>query len=122
MLAHPDTVAVLRRAWTMAQRWSVGRWVVMPNHVHLFCSPATNPTEPLTSWVRYWKSEASRHWPRPSVLPLWQRDYWDTQLRTGDSYALKWDYVRRNPVREGLVERPEDWPYQGEENVLTWLD
>jgi len=26
----------------------------------------------------------------------------------------KWNYVRDNPVRAGLVENAEAWPYQGE--------
>ena len=32
----------------------------------------------------------------------------------------KWEYVVRNPVRAGLVNRREDWPFQGELNVLRW--
>ena len=52
--------------------------------------------------------------------PLWQRDCWDRQLRTGESYAQKWEYVRNNPVRKGLVANADDWPYQGELNVLEW--
>lgn len=54
------------------------------------------------------------------MLPLWQRQCWDTQLRTGESYDAKWDYVRNNPVRKGLVASPDDWPFQGELNVLSW--
>ena len=34
-------------------------------------------------------------------------------LRDGETYAQKWQYVRENPVRAGLVGRPEDWPYFG---------
>lgn len=34
---------------------------------------------------------------------LWQRDFWDTQLRCVESYSAKWDNVRHNPVRAGLV-------------------
>jgi len=53
---------------------------------------------------------------------LWQKNFWDTQLRQGNSYAAKWDYVRNNPVRHNLVTRVEDWLYQGELNVLRWHD
>jgi putative transposase len=35
-------------------------------------------------------------------------------LRHGESYSEKWDYVCQNPVRAGLVERAEDWKFQGE--------
>jgi hypothetical protein len=54
--------------------------------------------------------------------PIWQMDCWDTQLRAGQSYGAKWDYVRNNAVRHGLVARAEDWPYQGELNILPWHD
>jgi putative transposase len=94
----------------------------MPYHVHLFCSPATVPPESLERWVSYWKAEAARHWPRGDEHPLWQRDFWDTQLRHADSYNTKWSYVRLNPVRKGLVDCEAAWPFQGEENVLRWRE
>jgi putative transposase len=46
--------------------------------------------------------------------PVWQRGFFDHLLRSEESYAQKWDYVRENPVRAQLVERVEDWPYAGE--------
>ena len=52
--------------------------------------------------------------------PLYQRECWDRQLRSGESYAQKWQYVRNNPVRKGLVANADDWPYQGQLNVLEW--
>jgi len=36
----------------------------------------------------------------------------DRLLRTDESAQEKWAYMRLNPVRAGLVKRPEDWPYQ----------
>ena len=120
VLARPDAVEVLRQAWAKADVWRVGRWVVMPDHVHVFCAPNAWPPQPLSRWVRFWKSEASRHWPRPEEHPLWQRDFWDTQLRPGDDYRAKWHYVRENPVRAGLCESAEAWPFQGEENPVMW--
>ncbi len=38
----------------------------------------------------------------------------DHILRHGESYSEKWNYVHQNPLRAGLVEQPEDWPFQGE--------
>ncbi|PYJ59756.1 MAG: hypothetical protein DME74_11770 [Verrucomicrobia bacterium] len=55
-------------------------------------------------------------------VAAWQRDFWDRQLRRGESYAEKWKYVENNPVRHGHVQRAEDWLYQGELNVLHWHD
>jgi REP element-mobilizing transposase RayT len=109
----------LCEAWQRADQWQVGRYVLMPDHVHLFCAP-TESAGQLQRWVGFWRSLVTR------VLgevrgELWQPEFWDTQLRGQDSYAGKWDYVRLNPVRAGLVERPEEWPFQGELNSLEWL-
>jgi putative transposase len=120
ILANDVAHAALVEAWKKATKWLVGRYVVMPDHVHLFCAPGTQIPEPLADWVPFWKSEAARTWPDAGVVPLWQRHFWDTQLRRGQSYAEKWQYVVANPVRAGLVSRVDDWPYQGELNELRW--
>ncbi len=92
-------------AWSAADHWVVGRYVVMPDHIHLFCAPARQEALELKRWVHFWKSYASRHWPAPSEHPIWQTDFWDSQLRSADSYEGKWEYVWNNPVRHGLVVR-----------------
>ncbi len=119
VLAGADAVEVILQAWQRADAWLVGRYVILPDHLHLFCAPRDS-TVALTRWVRFGKTIASCHWPRPAEQPIWQLDFWDTQLRRGESYAQKWDYVWRNPVRKGLVLCPGDWPYAGELNVLDW--
>jgi putative transposase len=118
----PDVHDVLKTSWFKAEGWLVGRYVVMPDHVHLFCAPGRLDFPPLVKWVQYWKSIASRSWPRPEEQPVWQRSFWDTQLRSGERYADKWEYVRYNPVRAGLCRLPEEWLFQGEMNVLSWHD
>jgi len=52
--------------------------------------------------------------------PIWQPDFWDTQLRRSENYSSKGIYVADNAVRAGLVKRAEDWPFQGELNCLHW--
>jgi len=120
ILADSGAHEVLRLAWQTKPSWLIGRYVVMPDHVHLFCAPAEFPSRPLLKWVSFWKSAAARNWPHRDQLPLWQRHSWDTQLRRGENYDEKWEYVLQNPVRAGLVARTEDWRYQGELNILRW--
>jgi len=119
ILATSASMQTIVQAWATAKSWRVGRFVIMPDHIHLFCAPANDGVS-LRGWVRFWKSVASRRWPRPTDQPIWQLDFWDTQLRRTESYAAKWHYVRGNPVRHGLVSRPEEWPYAGEIDVLAW--
>jgi len=109
----------LRQVWQAASAWRVGRYVVMPDHIHLFCAPQSEAL-PLGRWMAYWRSMATRSLGE-SGGEFWQREYWDRHLRSEESYSDKWEYVRHNPVRAGLVERPQDWPYQGELNSLEWL-
>ena len=45
---------------------------------------------------------------------VWQKEFFDHVLRSCESYSQKWDYVKENPVRAGLVKKSDDWPFQGE--------
>jgi putative transposase len=121
ILADNETHVLLLEAWRAAGAWLVGRYVIMPDHLHLFCAPIEHNSLPITNWITFWKSYATRRWLNPEDLPIWQRHFWDTQLRRSESYDQKWNYVVENPVRAELVAKPEDWPYQGELNVLRWL-
>ncbi|MBI5496720.1 MAG: hypothetical protein HY904_17030 [Deltaproteobacteria bacterium] len=116
-LSTQENHQLLRAVWAQAASWLVGRYVVMPDHLHLFAAP-NGGAHSLEAWVAFWKSLFSR---RCGMGGRWQRDHWDTRLRHGESYASKWEYVRNNPVRHGLVTRAEDWPFQGELAVLPWL-
>jgi putative transposase len=122
ILAQNDVHQLLLANWQAAHAWAVGRYVVMPDHIHLFCAPNGLQPVALGNWAQFWKSQSSRRWPRLAEQPIWQKSFWDAQLRRDESYGNKWEYVRQNPVRHGLVTKSEDWPYQGEVNVLEWHD
>ena len=118
ILACERVHGVLVRAWPEARQYRVGRYMVMPDHVHLFCSPAVHEPENVKRWAAYWKGLVSIE--LKDLQPLWQRDCWDTQLRDASHYEETWQYVVQNPVRRGLVARAKDWPYQGCLNELRW--
>jgi REP-associated tyrosine transposase len=93
---------------------AVGRYVIMPNHVHFFAAfPMDGIT--LASWVQSLRTVLGKKLLRLGIQkPHWQEGFFDHVLRSYESYAQKWEYVRMNPVRAQLSETPEDWPYQGE--------
>jgi putative transposase len=92
---------------------AVGRYVIMPDHVHLFVRGGVDFV--LGRWVGMLKqSLAKAGYLSRGVRQIWQEGFFDHVLRNNESYAQKWEYVRENPVRAGLVQRSEDWPYQGE--------
>ena len=132
ILDNAGAVAALTKAWRQFGNWRVGRWVVMPDHVHFFCAPAVFPTPDLQRWLSAVKSWTSREFPpelkervfsRPNGRRrIFQMHVWDTQIRSDAHYSEKWEYTLRNPARKGFVARWEDWPWQGEENRLDWHD
>ncbi|MEI8289635.1 MAG: hypothetical protein WCH99_09180 [Verrucomicrobiota bacterium] len=93
LLARPEIVSLLLDSWRKANRWLVGRYVVMPNHLHLFCAPATMPVTPLKQRILFWRADVTRRWPHPSEKPIWQKGFFDRQLRHGESYRQKWLYL-----------------------------
>ncbi|HWN95445.1 MAG TPA: hypothetical protein VNT99_10465 [Methylomirabilota bacterium] len=62
----------------------------------------------------------TRNWPREDEKPIWQKDFFDRQLRSGESYSQKWLYIWENPLVAEFCSRPDNWPWQGELNVLQW--
>ena len=121
VLARPGVHNALLDAWNAARNWRVCRYVVMPDHVHLLCCPGTFPVPDFHRWMKYWKTLVARTFPGTHIHPLWQRQCWDTQIRSHDNFTEKWQYIRENPVRRGLVSRAADWPFQGELFPIPWL-
>jgi putative transposase len=116
-LSTAQNHTLLQTIWRDATAWFVGRYVLMPDHLHLFAAPG-HPDLSLERWVSYWKSQFRKNHADKALR--WQTDHWDRRLRDGESYDAKWEYVRNNPLRAGLVARPEDWPFQGELFELRW--
>ena len=85
-------------------RWYARLFLIMPDHVHgLVTFP---PDIGLAAQVAAWKGYAAK-----KLGVVWQERFFDHRIRNNDSLDEKAYYIRMNPVRAGLVERPEQWPY-----------
>jgi REP element-mobilizing transposase RayT len=115
-LARADVHAAFVAYSQRAQREfniAVGRYVIMPDHVHLFVRGSQ--LFRLGPWIGGLKQALAKAagWCRVDGQ-LWQEGFFDHIVRSDESYSQKWNYVRENPVRAGLVKSAEDWPYHGE--------
>jgi putative transposase len=122
-LTGPAVVSILVDEWQLAlprHGWMVGRFIVMPDHVHFFCISAGVGAKSLSGFMQGWKQWTSKRLVRECGLstPLWQAGFFDRLLRSTESARQKWEYVIENPVRAGLVKRAADWPWQGEIHPL----
>ena len=99
-------------------------WVLMPDHCHLLVRLGEDRS--LGRLMQRVKSATSRNarLAEPDEPPLWQAGYHDRALRSDDDIATAALYLLHNPVRAGLVERVEDYPYLscvwGRESFHPW--
>ncbi len=124
ILVTPEAAAILTESWQAARNkhgWAVGRYVIMPDHVHFFAQPE-HDAKTLSSFMRDWKKWTTRAVATASNVepPVWQAEFFDHVLRTPGSYDEKWACVRENPVRAGLVGQAADWPFAGESELLDF--
>ncbi len=122
-LANDLVHNMLRDVWQSADSWLVGRYVIMPDHIHFCVTPSLDATT-YDNWTKYWKSQFTKAYkkahngqPPPA---RWQDNSWHRRLRSDESFEEKWNYIYMNPVRSGLVAEPDDWPYLGEINQIRW--
>jgi len=78
--------------------------VLMPDHLHAIISFN------LESGMSRCMAEFKKYTAKVAGIQ-WQRDFFDHRLRKDESYIEKAHYIRMNPVRAGLCEQPEQWPY-----------
>jgi len=96
----------------------------MPEHVHLLVSEPERKDLALS--LQMVKQTVSRKLlPRLAPGPFWQARYYDFNVWSKEKCAEKLDYIHCNPVKRGLVERPEDWKWSsfrhyqtGEEGIV----
>ena len=102
-------------------------WVVMPEHIHLLLTPNI-PATTITSVLQDLKARSAgrilRRWYQLDA-PILNRlrdkkgkaHFWlagggyDRNIESGDEYQEKLHYIHNNPVKRGLVNRPEQWQW-----------
>jgi putative transposase len=109
VLDNPETWQAILRALQRLDRWLVLGAVAMPDHLHVLAGPCKERDESVTAMIRWFKT-----WLRQDLGHKWswQEGGFDRLLRGGDSAEQKWHYMCQNPVRAGLVQNAEDWPFQ----------
>jgi len=66
----------------------------------------------MSELVRRLKGRTTRLLHRRGLRgPVWQRSFWDHVVRSNENLETVARYIIENPVRNGLVERVEDYPY-----------
>jgi len=104
-------------------------WVIMSNHLHMICScqqgfelsDALRDFKKFTSTavvtaIEQNKRESRKSWmlwllKQKDEILFWQPGNHPEEIRTRDFFRQKLDYIHNNPVRAGIVDKPEEYRY-----------
>ncbi|WP_197673284.1 REP-associated tyrosine transposase [Leptolyngbya sp. O-77] len=121
----PRNLQLLRSAFHQVQQrhpFTIDAIVVLPDHLHCLWTLPKSDANYSSRW-RLLKSEFSRHCPsrykrqrsqsrqHKGEQAIWQRRFWEHQIRDEADLIRHVDYIHYNPVRHGFVEAPKDWVY-----------
>ena len=92
------------RCYHDTQKWYLKILLLMPDHLHMLVGIPGDAN--LSNLVRDFKRITAK-----IARIHWQRNFFDHRLRRDESEAEKFEYIRRNPVRAGLIRAADEWPY-----------
>jgi REP element-mobilizing transposase RayT len=115
-------------------------YVIMPDHIHLLIYPDQNRIKEFsniledfkkftsrklrtemekdkkTAWLRFFRLDETKR--RNWKYHIWQQGYDDLGVYNPKVVRTKLNYIHNNPVRKGLVEKPEDYLYSSARNYI----
>ena len=117
-----DKIHLLRTAYGYVQThhpFDTIAICVLPEHLHCIWRLPTGDADYSMRW-RLIKSQFSKSLPtsidtrkgrRKGERGIWQRRFWEHSIRDDEDLDRHIDYIHWNPVKHGLANKPEDWPY-----------
>ena len=118
-LVTPEAKDVVEQTleWTRDRhRACIYAYVLMPEHVHLLVNEP--PEILLGQFLKVFKQAASRRL-KGEREQFWQDRYYDRNVRGEDARTEVIQYIHRNPVKRGLVVRPELYAWSSFGHYLT---
>jgi putative transposase len=88
-------------------RFLLHAFVIMPDHIHALITPA--PSISLEKAMQYIKGGFSFR--LKSKFDVWMRSFNESQIMSEERFINCVRYIQENPVRRGLVETPEAYPF-----------
>lgn len=119
LVDHAELLRGSVRATRTERPFHIDAWVVLPDHLHAVWTLPEGDADYSARW-RWIKARFSRALPLGPLRPshearqergIWQRRFWEHHIRNEADLGAHIRYCWWNPVKQGLVERPEDWPF-----------
>jgi putative transposase len=125
VLTQPEFRAALKAAFRQVKNdhpFTIDTFVLLPDHLHCLWTlpPADADYAKRWSLIKRRVSQQTRGLladtadtlrQKRGELNLWQRRFWEHQIRDDADFAQHADYIHFNPVKHGYVRRAADWQY-----------
>lgn len=126
ILCLDDSIKALREAIREAKEerpFEVKAWVLLPDHLHCVWELPEGQLDYSVRWALIKKGFTKRikgqiETPLPNLsrikhreAAVWQRRFWEHQIRDEADLRRHCDYIHYNPVKHGLADSPKDWKY-----------
>ena len=120
LVEHIDALRAAFRAVRVMRPFAMDAAVVLPDHLHCLWSLPPEDADFSTRW-RLIKAHFARSVPRGEYLSgrrlrsgergVWQKRFWEHQIRDESDFEAHVDYIHFNPVKHGHAEAAKDWPH-----------
>jgi putative transposase len=108
----------------MKHPFTIDALVLLPDHMHCIWALPQSDASFGIRWAMIkrfvtkrcgldlhrddWMNKSKR---RRKESTIWQRRFWEHQIRDEQDYAIHMDYIHFNPVKHGYVQNVIDWQY-----------
>ena len=124
LFACPDNINLwwenlrITREYHPFKLWA---YVILPNHIHVLLQPTgkSNFSQIMNSTKSNFTKDYKAKHTITGSLSLWQPRFWDHIIRDAWDLEKHFDYVHYNPIKHGLVTRPEDYQHS---SYRYWLE
>ena len=86
---------------------------IMSNHVHLLAGSASGipiAAGPIMKTLKGYTGRKCNQLLDRHGHKFWEKNYYDRDVRPNTFYTVIW-YILNNPVKAGLVDQWQDWPF-----------
>ena len=127
ILVKPESRTLLRQVIDEVRQqypFAIDAWVLLPDHLHCIWSLPEGDFDYSCRWGMIkagftkrakpvlhrdeWMNDSRRKHHESTV---WQRRFWEHQIRDETDFQRHVDYIHFNPVKHGLVSQVNAWPY-----------
>lgn len=113
MLRIPQAAAIVEKALLFYdnRQYRLIAWIIMPYHLHILINPLEGIS--LSDIMKNLKGYTARAINKCLGRSghVWQPDYFDRYIRSGEHFYKTVRYIENNPVKAGLVSSPEEWRF-----------